>query len=115
MPCEKLHLTAVEVQHDPLIHCFGYLVHIDDHRFFFGGDSAAIPADILQLLLDNRIDTIYQDVTYEHSWESTCHGTLEGLCNQVPESFREKVICMHLGSDICGKIDTAGFRVAQTI
>ena len=115
MPCENLHLTAVEVKHDPLIHCFGYLIRTSNHHFFFGGDSAAIPADVLQLLLDKKIDTIYQDVTYEHGWESTCHGTLEGLCNQVPAEFREKVICMHLGSDICSKIDAAGFRVAQTI
>lgn len=115
MPYTDLTLTSIEVQHDPLIQCFGYLVQTEDHTFFFGGDSAAIPADILRLLLDGKIDTIYQDVTYEHCWESSCHGTLEGLCYQVPEAFRRKVVCMHLGSDIRNKIEAAGFRVAQAI
>ena len=115
MPRDQLQLTAVEVTHDPLIHCFGYLVRAERKRFFFGGDSAAIPEDILRLLNDGEIDTIYQDVTYEHSWESSCHGTLEGLCKQVPHQLRKQIVCMHLGSDIRSKIETAGFCVAQAI
>lgn len=115
MPCDMLHLTAVQVQHDPMIDCFGYLVKVDDEQFFFGGDSAAIPADILSLLKEKKIDTIYQDVTYEHSWESTCHGTLEGLCEQVPEAFRSQVVCMHFGSDFVQSIEAKGFRAAARI
>lgn len=115
MPCSQLHLTAVAVRHDPLIRCFGYLVQLGDQQIFFGGDSAAIPADILQLLLEGKLDTIYQDVTYEHSWESDCHGTLENLCTQVPEEFRNRIVCMHLGSDFKASIEAAGFRVAKTI
>lgn len=115
MPCSRLHLSAVEVQHDPLIRCFGYLVQTDDHSFFFGGDSSAIPEDILQLLKDGKIDTIYQDVTYEHIQESVCHGTLEGLCKQVPPQLRKRIVCMHLGSDIRNNIEAAGFCVAQAI
>lgn len=115
MPCDRLHLTAVEVQHDPLINCFGYVVQVDDEQTFFGGDSAGIPESILQLLMSEKIDTIYQDVTYEHSWESSCHGTLEALCNQVPDAFRSRIVCMHLGSDFIGRIETAGFRVAKLI
>ena len=115
MPCNHLRLNAVEVQHDPLIHCFGYLVQVDSKQFFFGGDSAAIPSDILHLLQAGEIDTIYQDVTYEHSWESTCHGTLDGLCKQVPDAFRSQIVCMHLGSDFKRSIETAGFRVAKLI
>lgn len=115
MPCNKLHLTAVEVQHDPMIDCFGYLVNVDGEKFFFGGDSAAIPANILTLLEEKKIDTIYQDVTYEHIWESTCHGTLEGLCEQVSDIFRNQIVCMHLGSDFVQKIETQGFRIATMI
>lgn len=115
MPCESLQLTAVEVNHDPLIRCFGYLTQVGSSRFFFGGDSTGIPDQILRLLLEQKLDTIYQDVTYEHSWESTCHGTLEGLCKQVPQEFRKQIVCMHLGSDIRNKIEAAGFRVAQAI
>lgn len=115
MPCSRLSLAAFEVQHDPLIQCFGYLVHADDRAFFFGGDSTGIPDDILQLLFDKQIDTIYQDVTYEHIWESPCHGTLEGLCVQVPEAYRKHVVCMHFGSDFREKIDAAGFRTAVAV
>lgn len=115
MPCAQLNLTAIEVQHDPLIHCFGYLVHVKSNCFFFGGDSAGIPEEILRLLLEKKIDTIYQDVTYEHRWESACHGTLEGIRNQVPKEFRKQVVCMHLGSNFHDKIEAAGFRVAKAI
>ena len=115
MPCDKLQLTAVEVQHDPMIDCFGYLVKVDDEQFFFGGDSAAIPADVLALLEEKKIDTIYQDVTYEHSWESTCHGTLDGLCDQVSDEFRNQIVCMHFGSDFAQSIEAQGFRVATLI
>lgn len=115
MPYAGLCLNAYEVQHDPMIQCFGYHVTVHDNAFFFGGDSAGIPEEILQLLLDEKLDTIYQDVTYEHKWESSCHGTLEGLCAQVPESYRKQIICMHLGSDIRAKIEAAGFRAAVAI
>jgi len=115
MPCARLHLTAVAVQHDPLINCYGYLAIVDEAQFFFGGDSAAIPAEILTLLQEGKIDTIYQDVTYAHSWESSCHGTLEALCKQVPDALRSQIVCMHLGSDFKKSIEAAGFRVAKPI
>lgn len=115
MPCSGLTLTAYEVCHDPLIQCFGYLVHAPGGTFFFGGDSTGIPAEILQLLFDGKVDAVYQDVTYEHIRDTQCHGTLEGLCLQVPHSFRKNVVCMHLGADFKDKITAAGFRVAQAI
>lgn len=115
MPCSGLTLTPFEVRHDPLIQCFGYLVRTNDTSFFFGGDSTGIPSEILQLLLAGKIDTIYQDVTYEHIQDSDCHGTLEGLCGQVPQRFRQNVVCMHLGSDFTDKIEAAGFRTAHAI
>lgn len=115
MPYPGLHLTAYEVRHDPMIQCFGYHVAVDDNTFFFGGDSAGIPDQILQLLISKKIDTIYQDVTYEHAHESLCHGTLEGLRAQVPVSLRSRVVCMHLGSDFSAKIEADGFRVAVAI
>lgn len=115
MPYRQLHLTAYEVQHDPMIQCFGYQVTADGFSFFFGGDSTGIPPKILQLLIAGKIDTIYQDVTYEHIGESLCHGTLEGLCAQVPMDLRRHVVCMHLGSDLRAKIEAAGFRAAVAI
>ena len=115
MPCAELHLTAFQVQHDPMIQCFGYLVSADNHHFFYGGDSVGIPEEILLLLTDGKIDTIYQDVTYEHMWESACHGTLEGLRMQVPERCRNQIVCMHFGSDFRAEIEAAGFRAAVAI
>lgn len=115
LPCPELTLTPCEVRHDPMIRCFGYLVHTDSSAFFFGGDSSGIPDAILPLLLAGKLDTVYQDVTYEHIADSECHGTLEGLCIQVPPAFRSKVVCMHFGSDFRDKIEAAGFRAAQAL
>lgn len=115
LPCDGLRLVPWEVCHDPMIQCYGYLAHVNDQTFFFGGDSTGIPGDILQLLLTGKIDTVYQDVTYEHIQDTQCHGTLEGLCAQVPEAFRKHIVCMHLDHDFTGRIEAAGFRVARTI
>lgn len=115
LPYPGLTITPIEVCHDPLIQCFGYLVHIDNSTFFFGGDSTGIPEEVLHLLFNGEIDTIYQDVTYEHIRDTQCHGTLEGLCAQVPLHLRKNVVCMHLGFDFKDKILAAGFRVAQAI
>lgn len=115
MPCPGLTLAAQPVQHDPLIQCFGYLVRTGSGSFFFGGDSTGIPDNILRLLLEKKIDTIYQDVTYEHIQDTQCHGTLEGLCLQVPPAFRSSVICMHFGHDFRASIEAAGFRAARVL
>ena len=115
MPCQRIRLTAYEVQHDPMIDCFGYLVQVDKKQFFFGGDSSGIPAEILALLVEKKIDIIYQDVTYEHAWESSCHGTLEGLCRQVPAELRSHVVCMHFGSDFIQSVEAQGFCAAKRI
>lgn len=115
LPCDSLRLAPVEVRHDPMIQCYGYLVHVSDRTFFFGGDSTGIPDEILQLLFEEKIDTVYQDVTYEHIRDTECHGTLEGLCRQVPEAFRGNVVCMHLDHDFTDKIAAAGFRAAQAL
>lgn len=115
MPCAGLRLIPYEVRHDPMIQCFGYLVQVKGSTFFFGGDSCGIPDAILPLLLDGKIDTVYQDVTYENIPDTECHGTLEGLCVQVPEAFRKNVVCMHLDHDFRDKIEAAGFRVATAI
>lgn len=115
MPCERIRLTAVAVRHDPMIDCFGYLVRVDEEQFFFGGDSAEIPEEILELLAEKKIGTVYQDVTYEQLWESACHGTLEGLCRQVPAELRSHVVCMHFGSDFSQRVEAQGFRAAKRI
>lgn len=115
LPCKDLTLIPVEVRHDPMIQCYGYLVRTPGSTFFFGGDSVGIPEQILQLLLHEKIDTIYQDVTYEYISDTQCHGTLEGLCTQVPEAFRKNVVCMHLAHDFTDKIEAAGFRTARPI
>lgn len=115
LPHPGLSLVPYEVRHDPMIQCFGYLVQADDRAFFFGGDSAGIPVPILQLLEAGKIDTVYQDVTYEHIHDSDCHGTLEGLCAQISADLRGKIVCMHFDHDFRDKIEAAGFRTAKVM
>ena len=111
----KLKITPTDVRHDPTIPCFGYLVSCDDFSFFYGGDSVCVPAEIVSLLIDGSVDRIYQDVTYEHDYESSCHGSLERLCRDIPESFRSKVTCMHYDHDFTKQIESCGFHTAVPV
>lgn len=106
-------LTAMEVQHDPMIDCYGYLVRLPGFRFFYGGDSVAVPRQALDLLKSGELDRIYQDVTYEANHESDCHGTLERICAQIPASLRSRVTCMHFDHDFTDKIEACGFCAAR--
>ena len=107
-----LTITSVEVNHDPLIPCYGYLVQTCDYCFFYGGDSTQIPSEITDLLTKNKIDKIYQDTSYEFYCSNNIHGSLEGLCQQIPEEYRHKIVCMHFNHPFADKIEACGFRTA---
>ena len=110
---DRLVAIPVPVHHDPTIPCFGYQVTVDHSTFFYGGDSAKIPEVILDLLLHGKIDIIYQDTSYVNKGDSDCHGTLEGLCEQVPARYREKVVCMHFDHDFTEQVRAHGFHPAN--
>lgn len=112
---DRLSISAIPVQHDPLIPCFGYIVTTNDNTFFYGGDSNKIPDAILDLLIQGKIDTIYQDTSYKHLADSNCHGTLEGLCEQVPKGYRSKIICTHFDHDFIDKVHEAGFCTPELL
>ena len=110
---KDLDIVPYTVRHDPTISCYGYLVKADGASFFYGGDSVAAPEEIMCLLLGKKLGKIYQDVTYEFARESTCHGSLEGLCAQVPKAFRPQVSCMHFDHDFTSKVIDCGFSVVS--
>ncbi len=112
MFADELEIIPYTVQHDPMIHCFGYLVRIGKQAFFYGGDSMRIPPEILLLLEQGKICEIYQDVTHDKGLECTCHGSLERLCQYVDAQFRSKVICMHFSGDFSERIHLCGFQAA---
>lgn len=109
-----IRIRPISVNHDCRIACYGYLIETAENFFFYGGDSTEIPGEITDLLFSGKIDTIYQDVTYESADESDCHGTLEGLCAQIPLDYRGRVVCMHFDHDFSEEIRSHGFIPAHT-
>lgn len=108
-------IKPIKVQHDPMLQCFGYLIKLFTASFFYGGDSVSVPTEILELFKSGKIDTIYQDVTYENAAVSFSHGSLEQLCMDIPEDLRSKVVCMHFDHDFSDKIKACGFIPASAL
>lgn len=106
-------LTAVPVEHDPLIGCFGYLLQAGEEALFYGGDSTHVPPEILEGLVSGRLCRVYQDVSYEREHPGAIHGSLEQLCAQIPLKHRKNVVCMHFGSEFSEKIEEQGFIPAR--
>lgn len=104
---------ASKVIHSPVLDCFGYTFFVGDLVFYYGGDSNAIPDNILKEFLNGRIDYIFHDTTFEkdvNKW----HGSLEYLERVIPADLRSRVFCMHLGSAFDIMIKEKGFGIPDT-
>lgn len=109
IPARGIRLTAVPVQHADDIYCCGYLVETDEETFYYSGDAADIPENILKKFLNGEIAKIYQDTC---SSPNEHHCYVGKLTERIPADKRDKVYCMHLDrSDIeyCRKY---GFQTA---
>ena len=99
------------VDHAPDIPAYGLLIEEAGDRFYYSGDANDIPASVLEALLDNRLDTLYQDTA---SKESRHHCSLEKLCQRIPPEWRHKIVCMHLdAAHNPAAILGAGFKMAS--
>ncbi len=102
-------LSPLEVTHDPMIKCYGYFISDNNETVFYGGDSSAIPDEVLDKLKKGIISHIYQDTTYEFSGITRAHGSLEQLERTVAPELRSRITCMHFGSDFSEKVRKLGF------
>ena len=59
---DNLDFTFIDTEHVKNIPSFGILFSFLKKNYYFSGDSKSIPKEILNLLLDDRIDFLYQDI-----------------------------------------------------
>lgn len=100
---------AYPVQHSAGMAAYGYLVSDGTERFYYSGDAARTPQEIVDAFLSGDIQRLYIDCCVTESHD---HGTLSRHCQDFPERERGKITAMHLRPDdfdeICGK----GFEIA---
>lgn len=102
----------VEVFHVPDMKCYGYLLTDQDGVFYYSGDAAGIPSDVLEAFKQGQIDRIYQD-TSTHDEEHPTHCYYKILEQLVPAGLRDKVYCMHLDGPFDQLLKDCGFRVIE--
>lgn len=103
-------LTPVPTVHVPWMNCYGYLITAGAQTIYYSGDAAKIPQAILNLLLSDGIDRLYQDVSIREGGGGA-HLHLPALCGAIPDSsLRRKICTMHFDCpDYARHIQVEGF------
>jgi len=107
---EGLVAQPVEVQHTPLMRCFGYVLQDEEKSIYYSGDSSLIPQSIIKALHDSKIDELYQDTTYIKGTHPS-HATLDYLDAVIQPGFKHKVYCMHFDYDFREEVKMRGYQV----
>lgn len=108
---DKVSFEFIETLHSERIKCFGIKIKLRDKTIYYSGDSSIIPEKVYSDFLNNKIDTLYQDVTLIE--ENKSHLSLNKLRELIPNNMRDKVVCMHLNGNSKDEIEKQGFRVAK--
>lgn len=106
----RVRAEAVEVSHVPDMRCYGYLLDDGLEKVFYGGDSNAVPEQIIAQMSQGSLDRVYQDTSCQ---PSATHCALDRLAEMIPASLRHKVVCMHFDEDCRDAVRATGFAVAQ--
>lgn len=111
---DGLKIESVPVNHADDMQCRGFLIHEKEQVTYFSADACEIPEHILEQFKSGVIGTIYQDCTFLTE-NSTSHCSLKRLCEVIPQELRDRVWCMHFGSDFMDKVTEAGFHAVTVI
>lgn len=102
----------IEVFHVPDMKCYGYLLTDQEGVFYYSGDAADIPSDVLEAFKQGQIDRIYQD-TSTHDEVHPTHCYYKTLEQKIPANLRDKVYCMHLDGPFEQLLKDCGFQVIE--
>ncbi|MFA5448456.1 MAG: MBL fold metallo-hydrolase [Sphaerochaeta sp.] len=107
----SIHFEPYPVKHASDMACYGYVFEVDDQVIYYSGDSRAIPQPIVNLLMKDKLDVIFQDTSLE---ENEHHCPLRELEETIPEELRHKVFAMHIPDDeSIDHIVAKGFKVVE--
>lgn len=97
--------------HEKMINAYGLLFDLSGRKFYFSGDAAEIPQPVLNQLLSNEIDQLYQDTSVND--HGGAHYTLAQLEEAIPPEKRNKVFCMHYDGEFFDIIRSKGFQTIE--
>lgn len=98
----------IPVPHAVDIHAFGMRITCGEETFYYSGDAAELPQDVLADFLAGKVVHIYHD-TASHPSESHCY--YQKLVDAIPPEHRGDVSCMHLDCDMEKQLRSLGFDV----
>lgn len=104
-------IESVEAKH--ISDSRSYFVYSPLEKFFYSGDTCLLNKKAKEMLFDNKLDTIYHEVSDK---DSNFHIGLNTLCKEIPLEYRSKVFLMHFDSDLLIiKCIDEGFNIARVI
>lgn len=108
-----IEFKSIPVNHVKELSCYGYIIHYENKKIYYSGDSNEIPKDILNKLNNDYFDLFYQD-TCKADYEGNVHLSLKQLNKLVDYKVRKKVYCMHIDNEFSLKeARELGFNVVQ--
>lgn len=109
----KFYINFLLVNHVDTIPAYGFIMKLNEEKFYYSGDANNISSDILNRIIKGEIDEVYQD-TCGLDYEGNNHLSLIKLCSIVKSEFRNKFYCMHLDKHITKEeIKAQGFNVVD--
>lgn len=94
-----------ETDHVSKMTCCGILYNVYENQIYntlnvyYSGDSKTIPNAVLALLINNKLDRMYQDVC-SYNLERSVHMGIKELANTIPDIYKKKIYCMHIDENL---------------
>ena len=114
-----LEYEFISTPHDPAIPCFGIKIKNTDidtpQQIYYSGDTKVLFNGLTKFddIYTMPFIEIFQDCSYEKTYEGAQHMSLDLLCRAIPPKHRNIVKCMHLVSCTPQQILDKGFRLPQ--
>lgn len=104
-----------QTNHVPQICSYGILFDTTDGLVYYSGDTKEVN-NIKEIISSGqRIDKIYMDTTTANSPDNV-HFYIGYLNEEIPETLKNKVYCMHFNSEECIEVAKKyGFNVVETL
>lgn len=105
---DRIVAQYIPTQHKPEMNCYGILMNLliyeskpvpmmnkNKYGIYYSGDSIIIPNEILVLLINGKLNRIYQD-TCSYFTDNMIHMNVDRLAENIPVLYRDKIYCMHI-------------------
>lgn len=108
--CKDFYIKEYPQEHYSM-EAFGYLIKTNGKIIYYSGDTKSVPKEVLNLLLEDKIDYFYQDLRKDLNDYHIC---IEEISNMIPKKYFKKINCMHFNSEEeISEIESKGFSIVK--